>query len=121
MLSLPPSFKSFKTLHLIVCSSTQHPPDFQKERRAWKKERTNKLERASQNDKIPTMKHAGKSKKTKLLPLYEKHGSGCLPGTDDQRQSRYHVMTGFAMPCNLLAGAVAAEFQQQQTLPPTLN
>ncbi len=54
----------------------------------------------------------------KLLPLYEKHSSGCLPGTDDQRQSRYHVMTGFAIPCNLLAGAVAAEFQQQQTLPP---
>jgi len=27
-------------------------------------------------------------------------------------------MTGFAMPCNLLAGVVAAEFQQQQTLPP---
>jgi hypothetical protein len=26
-------------------------------------------------------------------------------------------MTGFAMPCNLLAGVVAAEFQQQQTLP----
>lgn len=57
MLSLPPSFKSFKTLHLIVCSKTQHTPDFQKERRiAWKKERTNKLERASQNDKTPTMK-----------------------------------------------------------------